>query len=80
MGIYVGHPHKQLLLVVLTDRRQVTVLQGQQPLVSPGRADRAHHLIPTTSAPGGEYSTGIDLLNENAARATSISCSGILNS
>lgn len=81
--ILMGNPQcpcKAQLLVMLTDCRPVTVLQWQRPLISSGGPDRKHQLIPTTSAPGGEYSTGIDLLNENTARAASMSSTGILNS
>lgn len=56
------------------------MLQWPRPLISSGGPDRNYQLIPTTSAPGGEYSTGIDLLNENIARTTSMSNTGILNS
>lgn len=73
-------PCTSLLLVILIVCRQGSVLGWQWPLISSGGPDRNHQLIPTTSAPGGEYSTGIDLLNENTARTASISSPGILNS
>lgn len=82
MYIYVEHPAslQGAVVVILTDYSRVALLQWQQPRISSGEPDRNHQLIPTTSTPGGEYSTGIDLLNENTAHTALISSSGILNS